>query len=493
MTFPYWIPFENGWWTFASFLFLILGIVGISDFINKQDWISPDANRRWAHFLVGIFICISPLIFSTNLWPITLSIIFIFLNAYALRKGLFKGIHNQDRFSYGTVYFPIAYFLLVLFFWDYPELIILSFLVLAISDPLASQVGQSTLSPYKFKIWIDDKTVQGTIAFFSSAFIIIYLGAHSFFDNSNNYILGFALFTAFGATLAEITSCRGTDNISIPIVCLLFMIGYFNHVSESGQFFELTVSSSSMLLFIVILLLFAAYYYGSLSRSGFYGALIMGIIVTLIGSWRFLFPLAAFFILSSLLSKIVKNTSFYQTKGSTRDIVQVYANGGIALLICIFEFIQPNTINFFLFLASVSAAMSDTWATEIGKISKKRPISIINFIPMDHGLSGGITRIGIIGSLLGSSLFGFTIWCVIPMPSFIVYGIILCGFVGSIFDSFLGATIQAKYETQTGEIIESYQEGTNFISGISWVNNDMVNLMNTAFAPILMYFYLKLF
>ncbi|MEC9050800.1 MAG: DUF92 domain-containing protein, partial [Candidatus Neomarinimicrobiota bacterium] len=70
---------------------------------------------------------------------------------------------------------------------------------------------------------------------------------------------------------------------------------------------------------------------------------------------------------------------------------------------------------------------------------------------------------------------------------------ILCGFLGSVFDSFLGTTIQAKYETQTGEIIESSQEGANFISGISWVNNDMVNLMNTAFAPILMYFYLKLF
>ena len=189
MTFPYWIPFENEWWMFASFLFLILGIVGISDFTQKQDWISPDANRKWVHFLVGISVCISPLIFSTNLWPITLSIIFIFLNGYALRKELFKGIHSQDRLSYGTVYFPIAYLIMVLFFWNYPELIILSFLVLAISDPLAAQVGQSTLFPSKFKIWVDEKTVQGTIAFFSSAFIIIYLGAHSFFDNSNNSLL----------------------------------------------------------------------------------------------------------------------------------------------------------------------------------------------------------------------------------------------------------------------------------------------------------------
>ena len=110
--------------------------------------------------------------------------------------------------------------------------------------------------------------------------------------------------------------------------------------------------------------------------------------------------------------------------------------------------------------------MSDTWATEIGKISKKRPISIVNFKSMDHGLSGVITPIGIIEPLLGSSLFGFIIWRVIPILSIIVYGIILCGFMGSIFDSFLGATIQEKYKIQTGEIIESSQKGAVFILGV---------------------------
>ena len=493
MAFPYWIPFENEWWTFTAFLFLILGFVGISDFTLKSGWISPEANRKGVHFLVGICVSASPLIFSSNLQPITLAIIFIFLNAFALKGEAFKGIHSQGRMSYGTVYFPIAYFLLVLGFWPYPEFLIISLLILAISDPLASQVGQSTPMPSKFKIWEDEKTIQGTIAFFSSAFMIVYMGGHSLFDYSNNYLLGMALFTAFGATMAEVSSCKGTDNISIPLVSILFMIGYFEHVSETGHFFNLTISASSIFLFLIILLFSVAYQFHSLSRSGYYGGLVMGILITLIGSWRFLIPLAVFFILSSILSKLIKNASFYKSKGSQRDIVQVYANGGIALLICIYDFLQPNAITFFLFLASVSAAMSDTWATEIGKLSPKKPVSILDFKQMQHGLSGGITRIGTIGSLLGACMLGLAIWAILPMPPFVIYGIILCGFLGSVFDSFLGATVQAKYETQSGEIVESPQEDAVLISGVRWINNDMVNLMNTAFVPILMYFYLELF
>ena len=60
-------------------------------------------------------------------------------------------------------------------------------------------------------------------------------------------------------------------------------------------------------------------------------------------------------------------------------------------------------------------------------------------------------------------------------------------------DSILGATARGKYETQTGEIIEKPEAGTLLISGHRWVTNDVVNLINTAAAPILMYIFLYLF
>ena len=216
----------------------------------------------------------------------------------------------------------------------------------------------------------------------------------------------------------------------------------------------------------------------------------MAIVIIMLGSDIHLISLAIFFVFSSVISKTIKNTSFYRSKGSKRDIIQVYANGGVALFICIIDFLNPNPFNIYLFLSSVAAAMSDTWATEFGKMSKYKPISIISFRPMEHGLSGGLTRIGTLGSLLGSCIIGFSAWCLIPIESIIIYGIIFSGFIAAIVDSLIGAIFQAKYETRTGEIIEEHQKGSTLISGKNWINNDIVNLINTITAPLLMYLFL---
>ena len=97
MQFPIWIVFENEWWTFSVFLALILVCVGGSNFTLKFVWINPESNRKWVHFLVGIMVAGSPLIFKSNLQPAILAIIFIILNGLALKKTDFKGIHSQEN------------------------------------------------------------------------------------------------------------------------------------------------------------------------------------------------------------------------------------------------------------------------------------------------------------------------------------------------------------------------------------------------------------
>jgi uncharacterized protein (TIGR00297 family) len=149
---------------------------------------------------------------------------------------------------------------------------------------------------------------------------------------------------------------------------------------------------------------------------------------------------------------------------------------------------NPSLI--FLFFSSVAAAMSDNLGTEFGKLSKHRPLSIISLKPIDHGKSGGVTRIGTLGSLMGSCIIGLAVWWLMPIPSKITYGIILSGFLAALFDSLLGATFQGKYQDSNGEIVETKNNRTILISGYSWINNDTVNLLNTTIAPIMMYFYL---
>ena len=64
-----------------------------------------------------------------------------------------------------------------------------------------------------------------------------------------------------------------------------------------------------------------------------------------------------FFILSSILSKIIPGNTSTISKGSKRDIIQVYANGGIALLLCIYsQFYENTTSIYLLFLSSIAAA-----------------------------------------------------------------------------------------------------------------------------------------
>ena len=491
MTFPLWIPFKNEWWTFFALMALIIGCIFGSEIALRKSYLSAEYNRRLIHFIVGIMITTSPMVFDSYLPPSFLAFIFIVINYLAFDNQKFKGIHSQSRVTFGTIYFPIAYLLIVLGFWDYPELIIISLSLLAFCDPFAAHIGESTKSPIKFKIWEDHKSLQGTVAFFISALVLIYSFSQWFFNYPISLIFLFSLFTATGATIAEITSNRGSDNLSIPIVSMLFMVGFINYLSESNNnIVDIVFSMTSLMVLVIFCLFTFSYWLKSLNKSGFCGALIMAIVILLLGSLIHLISLAIFFILSSIISKVFKSKSFYRSKGSRRDIIQVYANGGVATFICIIDFLYPNPYNIYLFLASVAGAMSDTWGTEFGKLSKIKPISIISFRPISHGISGGITRVGTLGSLLGSCIIGFTTWYLMPVGGIIIYCIILSGFLGAIIDSIFGATYQARYETQNGDIVEKYREGSILISGKSWINNDIVNLINTMAAPILMYFFL---
>ena len=110
---------------------------------------------------------------------------------------------------------------------------------------------------------------------------------------------------------------------------------------------------------------------------------------------------------------------------------------------------------------------------------------------MTPGLSGGVTRIGTIGSLLGAAVIGLTAH-ILGVADYGVYGVIGAGFIAGILDSVLGATVQAKYQTGDGQILEYISPGGSLVSGYKWITNDLVNLLNTASAPLIMYIYIQL-
>jgi uncharacterized protein (TIGR00297 family) len=240
-----------------------------------------------------------------------------------------------------------------------------------------------------------------------------------------------------------------------------------------------------------------AYRRQSLDKSGVLGAIFCGTSIVAMGGWKWGLSLVYFFVSSSLLSTfrarekaIVASDKF--SKGSRRDFSQVVANGGLATFfaLCFGISRTPGAIRRAQsgFVGALATATADTWATELGTLSKTSPRLIKNGEPVAPGTSGGVTPVGMAASALGACSLGFFFWSVEGFHKSLALTpllALLSGMVGSCFDSVLGATLQAMYtcpscNTETEQHIHHCGSRTKYLRGIAWMNNDVVNFIATS-------------
>ena len=259
----------------------------------------------------------------------------------------------------------------------------------------------------------------------------------------------------------------------------------------------------------------AAWRIGALSSSGAVAAALAGGLIFSLGGIAWAVLLLAFFISSSTLTRVF---SRYKTeiesefaKGSRRDAGQVLANGGLPVLLVLFQVVLPGqTWIWVAFAGAVAAVNADTWATELGVLSPTDPRLVTTGQQVPRGTSGAVSLTGILAALAGGGLIAMFA-AVLPawpglflQPAASVWGILaavsLGGLFGALFDSLLGATLQAIYFcpqcTKETERYPVHVCGTRTEPwrGWPWLNNDWVNLFcSTAGALIAAGIYLLLF
>jgi uncharacterized protein (TIGR00297 family) len=241
----------------------------------------------------------------------------------------------------------------------------------------------------------------------------------------------------------------------------------------------------------------AAFKKNSLSFSGFAAAVIFGTSLYYFGGLYLSVIMVCFFVSSSILTKLGEHKKIglvdISEKTGGRDYVQVFSNGGLGLLYAFIYYLTGNSLFIVAYAASFAAANADTWSSELGVLSKRQPVSILSFKKLETGSSGAVSFLGTFAALLGAGFiavvfilgyvytFGFHI-------NLLYYFLIVsaAGFMGSIIDSILGATVQAKYRCS---ICSKYTEKqlhhgqpTIPVKGIKWMNNDAVNFTSTALA-----------
>ena len=471
--------------SFGLYILLIVGLfIAFSEILFNFFNVKSFITRKFLHFSTGLLLIFSPYLFDSNLIPIILSILFTIINLIFIKYNIFKSIHYTKNKNYGTFFYPIAYLILCLFWWEKTLVFQLSLTILTVSDSAASIIGNILPNSKHYILLRDKKSVNGTITMALSSFILVYFGLLFSKDLNQEMILSNLLFISFFvsliSTFSEAISINGSDNLSVPIFSAISI-----DLAQKIILENFIIQTISFVCFLGIL----CYLFTKiriLKKDGAFAAFLIGIILFSIGKWEFLIPISIFFLTSSILSKISSYFLNKKKKESNRNLTQVLSNGSIPLLLSFIWFYTSMELFFYSFLASISAVNSDTWATEIGSLSNKKPVNSINFKKIKKGESGGITLLGIIGGIGGA--FIISIFSIEYGKIFIIISV--SGFLACYFDSILGSTLQGKYKCkkcgQNNEIGFHCNQSSELISGIEIFSNNLVNFLCSAFGGIIL-------
>lgn len=251
-------------------------------------------------------------------------------------------------------------------------------------------------------------------------------------------------------------------------------------------------------VFLQLFCLAAGYFFywkKSVSLSGLFA--FIGISSVFI--WLNLLPplviMAGMFASSSLFTALgkrwKKRSEEVAEKSGPRDYVQAFANLGPAIVFILLFFYINEPFLLAAFIGSVAGANADSWASEIGGLSRQKPVMITNFKKVPKGISGGVTLLGTLGGVAG------TIFIVVlahicyesVVPARLLWKLsVVCaiaGVVGFTLDSYLGAIGQGLYKDPDGRLQEYGNDDAVLEKGLRWINNDMVNFLTTATAGLI--------
>ncbi len=460
------------------YIFAVIGISAIVKKINNNEEIS----RKIIHIFVGNWILLSP--FFENIFVAAgIPFSFIIINFLSVQYNLIPSMEREgDKKSYGTVYYAISLLILTIIahYTGLWTISIIGVLIMAYGDGLAALIGEKY---GKNSLRMESsKTVQGSLVVLISAILITFIVATI---NKPSLSLKLIFINLVIATLTgifsmyiEISGKNGFDNISLPIGSGIFAGLLIHHFSWMQV---------AIILFSAVILYFA-YRRNSISLTGAIAAILAAQSIFVFSGLMVYISLILFFTLGTIVSKInninKEKSNTKRMKFHARDWKQVLANSLPAVVLAWISYFNPNPRYALLSIAVFAAANADTFSSELGKLSEFRVFNILNGKTLPKGLSGGVSVPGLFAGFLGSALISLLAIYQFAFKGFLISFSLGC--LGTIIDSILGVLFQKKYLGTDGELQDfPVSEGDKPIKGLSFVDNNWINLITITIVPIL--------
>ena len=377
--------------------------------------------------------------------------------------------HGRWRAKSGIVLYPASILGLLVLLPSRPDIVAGAWGVLAAGDGMATLVGRSV--PIRPLPWNPHKSLGGTAAFmiFGGAAAVGLLSwcAETVVPPAYWwYPLAAGILGAVIAGLVETLPISLDDNISVA-------------GSAAVTMFAVSLVSEDLLLaaaagFVSVLpaalaanavVAAAGYFAGTVSMSGTLAGFLIGVVIYAATGWQGWLLLLTTFALAVVTSRIglarKQTLKIEEARGGRRGAGNALANTGIAAAAAVIALVSyAHDQAMIAFVAALAAGGSDTIASEIGKAWGRQAFLVTNGKRVPPGTSGAMsvegTAAGIAGALALAALaalLGLVGWDAVT-------AIVVGATVGALIESTLGATLEHR--------------------GI--VNNDVLNLVNTAVA-----------
>ncbi|ADB95169.1 TIGR00297 family protein [Candidatus Atelocyanobacterium thalassae] len=211
-----------------------------------------------------------------------------------------------------------------------------------------------------------------------------------------------------------------------------------------------------------------------LTFSGYLHAWLLGVLIWWLLGWQGYILIMSYFIIGSAITYVgiskKEKAGIAEKRSGTRGPENVWGSGLTALFCALGTlFSNPFYTKLFIlgYVASISTKLSDTVASELGKVYGKNTFLITTLRPASPGTEGAISLEGTLAGFIASVLIALVGFFINFINLNEVSYCVISAFFATNVESVIGATLQNR---------------------VSWMNNDVVNIINTLIGALIAFF-----
>lgn len=205
----------------VSYVF-VFAAIGAAEGLQKWQGYSTDFTRKVIHVAVGMWSVGTVLLFERRTMAILPPLSFVLINYLSHRRETFKAMETGEAGNLGTVYFPLAFVVIIWLFWERPHLLVAGLMPMTWGDALAAVLG-GRYGRVRYTLWGSSRSLEGSVAMFLFSFAATALALWFFPPLALGPSLLYALVVAAAATLVEAATPWHLDNLTVPFVSALML------------------------------------------------------------------------------------------------------------------------------------------------------------------------------------------------------------------------------------------------------------------------------